>query len=297
MNGKLSSLALLVLVLLAGPASAQSASSPGRVNPFYAMDTSFNRPGLTAPQQMDLVKQLGYAGIAWTEQAPDQVKSTLGECEKRGLKMFTIYCAAQVNPNGDLTYSPELPRLMDTLKGHGTIIWLHLGGQGPALDRLTGREPLVQKLRALADMAAANGLRIAIYPHFGEWTARFGDATRLAKVVRHPQFGVTFNLCHCLAAGDERQIPQLLEQAGPMLLTVTLCGAETGVTGPQWNRLIQTLDKGSFDVGTVLRALDKAAFTGPIGYQGYGINGDARSILAPTMAAWQKLSAGQARKD
>ena len=35
--------------------------------------------------------------------------------------------------------------------------------------------------------------------------------------------------------------------------------------------------------------------TGPIGFQGYGIKGDARSILAPTMQAWRKLSAAAAR--
>ncbi len=289
MNYQKSSLALLVLVALAGPAVAQTAPSAGRANPFYAMDTSFNHQGLTVPQQLDLVKQLGYAGIAWTEQAPDQVQATRAECEKRGLKMFAIYCGAQVSAEGDLSTSSQLPRLMETLKGHGTIIWLNLRGQGPAIDRLTGQEPLQRKLRDLADKAAANDLRIAIYPHCGDWTARFGDATRLAKLVHHPQFGVTFNLCHCLATGDEGQIPELLEQAGPLLFTVTLCGADKGVKGPQWDRLIQTLDKGSFDVGTVLRTLRKADFSGPIGFQGYGIKGDPRSILAPTMAAWRKF--------
>jgi len=290
MKLELCGLAVAVLVALVTSAAAQTAPPAGLANPFYAMDTSFNRPGLATPGQLDLVKQLGYAGIAWTEQAPDQVKSTLAECEKRGLKMFTIYCAAQVSPQGDLSYSPQLPKLMETLKGHGTIIWLHLGGQGPAFDRLTGREALVRKLRALADVAAANGLRIAVYPHFGEWTARFGDATKLAKVVDHPQFGVTFNLCHCLAAGDERRIPALLEQAKPVLTTVTICGADSGVAGPQWNRLIQTLDKGTLDVRIVLGELKKTGFAGPVGFQGYGINGDARSILAPTMAAWKRLA-------
>ncbi|MGA2621629.1 MAG: TIM barrel protein [Thermoguttaceae bacterium] len=293
MKRELCGLAMAMLLAVAGSAAAQTASPAGLANPFYAMDTSFNRPGLTTPQQLDLVKQLGYAGIAWTEQAPDQVKAMRAECEQRGLKMFTIYCSAQVSPKGDLSYSPQLAKLMETLKGHGTIIWLHLGGQGPAFDRLTGREPLVLKLRALADVAAAAGGRIAIYPHFGEWTARFGDATKLAKLVDHPQFGVTFNLCHCLAAGDERLIPTLLEEAKPVLTTVTVSGADSGVAGPQWNRLIQTLDKGTFDVRIVLRTLKKTAFAGPIGFQGYGINADARSILAPTMGAWKKLAAEQ----
>ena len=150
-------------------------------------------------------------------------------------------------------------------------------------------EPALAKLRSLSDAAAAAGLRIAIYPHFGEWTARFGDATRLAKLVNHPAFGVTFNLCHCLAVGDEARIATLLEEARPVLFTATLSGADTGVTGPQWKQLIQTLDKGTFDTRSVLRKLKQIDFTGPIGFQGYGIRSDAPSILTPTIEAWRKF--------
>ena len=271
----------LVGALLAAPLHAADTAPAGLPNPFYAIYTAFDRPGLTLDQQFDLVKQLGFAGIAWTETAPEQAKATAEQLAKRGLKMHAIYCAASVTPEGDLKHSPNLPELMQVLKGHGTIVWLHIGGRGPAFEKLTGQEPAIAKLRALSDTAAANDLRIAIYPHVGEWTARFGDATKLARVVNHPKFGVTFNLCHCLALGDEQQIPALLDAAKPVLVTVTICGADSGVK--DWSRLIQTLDKGTFDNGVVLRKLKAIAFTGPIGFQGFGIAGDARSILAPTM--------------
>lgn len=283
--------AALCGIVAGGQALAAEAAQASLPNPFYAMDTAFRRPGLTTEQQLDLVKELGYSGIAWTEAAPEQAKATAESAEKRGLKMYTIYCAAAVTPEGDLKHSPNLTKLMEALKGHGTIIWLHIGGKGPAFDSLTGKEALVEKLRRLADTAAANDLRIAVYPHVGEWTARFGDATRLAKVVNHPRFGVTFNLCHCLAMGDEEKIPALLDDAKPVLVTVTICGADTGVKSAQWGRLIQTLDRGTFDQGIVLRKLKELGFSGPIGFQGYGIRGDARSILAPTIEAWRKLSA------
>jgi len=269
-------------------AAAATAVGP---NAFYAMDTSFARPGATLDQQLDLVKRLGYAGIAWHEQTSEEVKATVAAAEKRGLTMFTIYCAAKVTPGGDLTHSSALPALLKSLKGHGTIIWLHIGGKGPDFDSLTGKGLVVQKLRALADMAKANDLRIAIYPHLGEWTAKFGDASRVAKLVKHPNFGVTFNLCHCIATGDEAKIPTLLDDAKDVLTNVTISGADTGVTGGQWKQLIQTLDKGSYDVGIVLRKLKEIGFSGPIGFQGFGIHGDTRSILEPTMQGWKKLSA------
>jgi sugar phosphate isomerase/epimerase len=273
------------------------AAEPGHAglpNPFYAMDTAFARPGLTTEQQLDLVAKLGYAGIAWTETTPEKALAVAQQAEKRGLKMYTIYCRAAVTQQGDLTCSPQLPQLMAILKGHAAIIWLHIGGHGPAMDSLTAGQPLVKKLRSLADAAAANGQRIAIYPHVGEWTGRFADATKLARLVDHPSFGVTFNLCHTLAMGDERQIPSLLEAARPVLFTVTINGADSGVGKPDWRRLIRTLDQGTFDVGIVLRKLRQIGFTGPIGFQGYAISGDSRSILSPTIEAWRKLSAAAA---
>jgi len=288
---KLVMLAAATLSLLAGLAPTRAAEAPGLPNPFYAMDTAFQRAGLTQEQQFALVKELGYAGIGWHEEAPERAKANAEAMAKAGLKMSAIYCSAKATPEGTLTHSPKLAELMAALKGHETIIWLHVGGRGPAFDALTGKEPLVSTLRGLADTAAANGLRIAIYPHVGEWTARFADAVRLAEVVNHKQFGVSFNLCHAMAMGEEPDVPALLERAKPVLVTATICGADAGVKGGNWGRLIQTLDKGTYDVGIVLRKLKEIGFTGPIGFQGYGIKGDARSILAPTMEAWRKLSA------
>jgi len=292
MNRTIACLSVLLLGLLLSPAPA----AEGLPNPFYAMDTAFQRPGLTPGEQLDLVKKLGFAGVAWHETSPAQVKADLAEIEKRGLKMFTIYCGATVTPQGDLTYSPQLPALMEALAGHGTLVWLHIGGQGPAFDALSGQEPAVRKLRALAEQAKTRGLRVAIYPHVGEWTARFGDATKLAKRVNHPDFGVAFTLCHSLAMGDEARIPAMLQEAAPVLLSVTINGADKDVGTPQWGRLIQTLDKGTFDVGSVLGKLREIGYTGPIGFQGYGIQGDARSILAPTMKAWRRLSRAAAQQ-
>ena len=205
--------------------------------------------------------------------------------------MITIYCPAQVSPEGTLAYSPTLPALMETLKDHHTIIWLHVAGKGPAITNLTGDEPLFRQFRGLADIAATHGLKVSLYPHVGEWTARFAEATRVARLVKHPAFGVTFNLCHALAGGDEARIPALLEEAAPLLTTVSLSGADAGVVGADWKRLIQPLNQGTYDVGIVLRKLKQIGFTGPVGFQGYAIAADARSILEPTMAKWRALNA------
>jgi len=63
MKRRLVALACSVLV---APFAAVPAAEDGApmTNSFYAMDTAFQRPGLNAAQQLDVVKDLGFAGIA-----------------------------------------------------------------------------------------------------------------------------------------------------------------------------------------------------------------------------------------
>jgi sugar phosphate isomerase/epimerase len=285
----------MLFCLSAIPASARAEQLP---NPFYVMDTAFappfRHPKMTAGESFDMIKELGFSGVGWTEKAPQDVKADVEELEKRGMKMYAIYFQGKITPDGELTVSERMPAIMDVLKGHDTLLWLHISGKGPDFDTLTAQSPAVVKLRALAEAAKDHGLKIAIYPHLGEWTEKFGNVIRLAKLVDHPNLGVSFNLCHCLATGDEANIPALLTEARPVLLTVTICGADSGVHAPAadlWKKLIQPLGQGTFNISIVLNKLREIGFTGPIGFQGYGIAGEPRDILTPTVAAWRKLTA------
>ena len=99
-------------------------------NPFYAMDTAFappfRHPKMTAGESFDMIKELGFAGVGWTEKAPADVKSDVDELEKRGLKMYAIYFHGKVTPDGELTVSEQMPAIMDVLKGHQLFIGLTL---------------------------------------------------------------------------------------------------------------------------------------------------------------------------
>jgi sugar phosphate isomerase/epimerase len=90
--------------------------------------------------------------------------------------------------------------------------------------------------------------------------------------------------------GDEKLIPQLLQECRKHLFVVTLNGAdhEGG-----WDRLIQPLDRGEFDVPGFLVQLRNVGFTGPIGLQHFGVKGDSRENLSRSMLAWRKLVASQ----
>ena len=83
-----------------------------------------------------------------------------------------------------------------------------------------------------------------------------------------------------------KKIPELLKECRPHLFVVTINGAdhEGG-----WDRLIQPLDQGAFDVAEFLRQLRTINFNGPIGLQHYGVKGDARENLRRSRVAWQRL--------
>ncbi|MGB2821125.1 MAG: sugar phosphate isomerase/epimerase family protein, partial [Phycisphaerae bacterium] len=156
---------------------------------------------------------------------------------------------------------------------------------------LEGDPRAVRIIREIAGMAQQSGLRVALYPHTGDWLERVEDAVRVARKADRKNVGVMFNLCHWLKVADEKDPEPALKLAMPRLFAVTVNGADS-VTGPAgWDRLIQPLGRGSFDMLGFLKTLKRMGYAGPIGLQCYGIQGDAREHLAGSMAAWRKLSA------
>jgi len=281
----------LCLTVLAQAASAER-EGPRMRNPFFAMDTctKAHYPAsdvLSPDAQLDLLKELGYAGIAWTAGDPAQTRAVVLGCKKRGMKLFAHYVGATLRRDA-LEFPPTTLQELDALAGAHAVVWVHIGSPDYARSSPEGDATAVDALRRFADEAAARGLRVALYPHVGDWTERVQDCVRVAEKVGRPNLGVTFNLCHCLQVGDETRIPELLAQAAPRLFVVTINGADAGAAGASWNRLIQTLDRGTYDIGIVLRKLRELRYTGPIGLQGFGIGGDIRDNLARSMAAWRK---------
>jgi sugar phosphate isomerase/epimerase len=273
MNWRILSLAALVLTGLA------------RANPFFAMDTAVR--GL---DELDTVKQLGYDGIGWKSGPPEQLTAAAQQIRQHGLKLFSIYgYDGAVLTKTNLTWKSQLEADIIALKGTETIVWLPIVSQEFPKSSPDGDAVAVPALQRLADLAASNGVRLAIYPHTGNWAERVQDAVRLAKLVNRPNFGATFNLCHCLMVGDEAKIPELLAEAAPHLFLVTINGADAGAAATSWERLIQPLDAGSYDVGIVLRKLKELNYTGPIGLQGYGVKLPVKENLLRSMTGWRKL--------
>jgi sugar phosphate isomerase/epimerase len=122
----------------------------------------------------------------------------------------------------------------------------------------------------------------------GFYVATVEDAVRLAKKVDRKNVGASFNLCHFLKLNDEANLRQTLQMAKPYLFAVSINGADSGDTKTMaWNRLIQTLDRGSFDMCAFLKTLREIGYDGPIGLQCYAIPGDIRENLKRSIDAWR----------
>ncbi len=258
---------------------------PAGPSPFFAFDNAATDEKHKTPrEQAALLGELGYDGISSRggEHLPEMAK----ELDKHGLRLFSVYLGINIDPDQP-AYGPELLDAIEVMKGGNGMLWLFLRSKILKPSDPAGDDRAVKIIRDIADKAAKANLRIALYPHHAFWLERVEDCLRIAKKVDRKNVGATFNLCHWLRVDDEKNMKSLIEKAMPHLFVVTINGADSG--GKDWKTLIQTLDRGTFDMQRFLKTLYDAGFSGPIGFQGYGIGGDARDNLKRTMNAWREL--------
>jgi sugar phosphate isomerase/epimerase len=259
---------------------------PLEPNPFFAMDTATkDATHQTAKGQVEMVRELGYAGIGCT--AGKGLSEMAKELDKNGLRLFTVYLGINIDPDHP-KYGPELKETIEVLRGRNSMLWLFVRSKKIKPSDSAGDPRAVEILREVAEMAAEANVRVALYPHTGFWVERVEDAVRVVKQVNRKNVGVTFNLCHWLMVDEEKNAESLIKSAMPHLLVVTINGADSG--GKDWKTLIQTLDRGTFDIRGFMKTLRDSGYTGPIGFQGYGIGGDAYDNLKRTMNAWHELN-------
>ncbi|NLF10004.1 MAG: sugar phosphate isomerase/epimerase [Pirellulaceae bacterium] len=275
--------ALCFAINLFASADDDAGAKPKR--PFFAFDNGTGRGVVPLEDQARMLKELGYDGIGYTglTKIPEMLKAL----DAQGMKMFTVYSSMSVDPDKP-PYAPELKTAIEQLKGRDTIIWLNVLGGRPSSD--AEDERAVAVVGEIADLAAAAGLRVAFYPHVNNYVERVEDGLRLIEKAKRKNLGVAFNLCHFLKTDDEKNLDACIRAAAPHLFLVNINGADSGDTRKMsWDRLIQRLDSGSFDLGRLLKTLDEVNYTGPVCLQSYLVPGDMRENLARSIAAWRKL--------
>ena len=254
------------------------------LNPFFAMDTGTrDEEHVTFDQQIDMLAELGYDGMDHT--GVDRIDIKLDVLDQYGLNLYAIYLDAWADEE-EQWVNDGLEKVLPLLEHRPTCLWLPIRSNDYQPSDPAGDAGAIALIRRIAEKAAQYDLDIALYPHSFFLLQTVGDAVRLAKKVDRPNVGVTFNLCHWLRT-DKRDLEEVLTQAAPYLSMVTINGADHE---GDWDRLIQPLDAGEFEVGKVLDLLDALNYKGPIGLQGYGIGGSVHENLQRSMARWGELN-------
>jgi sugar phosphate isomerase/epimerase len=219
--------------------------------PFFALDNAAtDDKHKTAKEQVAMLKELGYDGIS--SRGGEGLAEMADELDKNGLQLFTVYLGVNIDSDQP-AYGQELIDAIEVLKGRNAMLWLFVRSNKLKPSDPAGDERAKKIIREVAEMAAKSKVRVALYPHHAFWVESVQDALRVAKDVDRANVGVTFNLCHWLRVGDEKNMKSLIESAMPHLFVVSINGADSG--GKDWKTLIQTLDRGTFDVRKFLDTL------------------------------------------
>ena len=272
------------LLLLLGTVVAVAAERPV----FFAMDTAARQP---AVECAEVLSTLGYAGLGGR---PSTAKAYALALKAKGLVLYNGYHVTNFSFE-QAELPADLTKAVDDLADTGATLWLGVNKvQLPAGAKAgpeSGDAIVIPQLRRLLAYAKPKGVKVSLYPHTGFWAAQFEACVRVADKVDDPSLGVTFNLCHWLKVeGSERDPLPLIKAALPRLNFITINGADTGDTQKLgWDKLIQPLGRGSYDVGGFVAKVRAAGYQGPFGFQGYGIKMDAKDLLQETMEGWRRI--------
>lgn len=246
--------------------------------PFFAFDNGLH--GIPDPPK--LLKELGYAGMGASGL---KVGGLVKQYQEAGLKVSSTYVGCHLDKTP--AYDPQFKDAIRELKGTGVVLWLTvLGGKHGQED-----EKAAAVVREIADLAEPSGLRVALYPHTGFYVATTADALRVVKRVDRKNVGATINLCHELMTDQGPKLDATIREAAPHLFLVSINGADVKRPGSSWDRLIQPLGRGDFDVCGFLKKLKAAGYRGPIGLQCYAVKGDPAENLKQSITAWREYLA------
>jgi sugar phosphate isomerase/epimerase len=259
--------------------------------PMFAFDNYMSTGEYTkTPVRVETLKELGYDGMSY--HGTKDILKTVETFEKAGLKLFITYLGINIDADDPAKqYDPNLKDAIKQLKGTDTMIWLYLTSKKHKHASEQGDGAAVKIIRDIADAAHESSLKIVLYAHVGCYSESFADILRIARKVNRRNVGISFNVCHWLKVDGDIDYRMILKKSLPYLFVVTTNGAETGDTKKMgWDKLIQTLDKGTFDNYKLLKYLKDIGYKGPIGFQGYSIKGDPKQNLANSMKAWRKIN-------
>ena len=251
---------------------------------FFPFDSGVGRgkPEWTPDRQAEALKAFGYDGIGYNFTTPEDLDAWNKALDARGLKLYSIYVGTKLGAR-----DPIPPKLVDAialLKGRQTLVWLNIQ-KDKAVKSGENDEEAVKIVRDVCAMAAKQGVRVALYGHFGFYVEDTEDCLRILEKSKCENLSASFNLCHELFSGNQDRLVEIIRKSAPRLALVSINGAD-----PATKRNILRLDQGALDVASILTSIRDAGYKGPVGLQCYGVPGEVEENLKANMDAWKKIT-------
>ncbi len=282
---KLNVLIVAILLSFFNSPTAQNFNPPF----FVFEDGLWNAKSNDAEYWSGLIKDSGFDGVELI--GLDKVDAMIPALQQNNLKLFTLYI--QVDIDKDVPYDARLKDYIKKYEGHITHLWIHVQSDLYGPSDAKGDKKCVKIISELAGFASGYGVKIAFYPHADFWVEKLDDGVRLAKKINKPNVGTVFNLCHFLKKDEKPKLAEKLKNAMPYLFLVSVNGADDGDTNNfNWERLIQPLGRGDYDVLNVLKILKELGYNNPVGLQCYNIKGQPEEFLKESVTAWRNYMAG-----
>ena len=246
--------------------------------PFYAFDNGL-RTIPTIEGKVKLLKDLGYVGVE-AHLGHDRLPEWLAALDKHGLTLNAVYSVPFLENPPD----PGLPESVKRMKGCATRIEL-------AIRSRTFKKPSdpagdakgADMLKRASDLCADTGPVVSVYPHTGFWTEKVEDGVRLARRVGRENVGTNFNLVHWHWVKQARPLKDVLKEAAPHLMSVTINNGTTK------GRKIAPLDEGDYDLVGFMKLLKKVGYTGQVGLQCWSIKEKSDVHLARSIKRWREI--------
>ncbi|RXZ79687.1 sugar phosphate isomerase/epimerase [Paenibacillaceae bacterium] len=266
------------------------------MNKLYAMDTFFYHSLGNYPFRIrcEMIRELGYDAAyltLWDEQAWQDSELLPAVKEEYGLEVAAVYAVL------DLTQSPEHPEaarmitMLEQLQGCSRVeLALTVGDGRFKLSDPEGDALAMEWLARLLPIAERKQLRLSLYPHVFFWLERWEDALRLIGKIGHPLLGMAFSSFHWYAI-DGTRLQEALSSCMPHLHAVSLCGSRKQSESAGLPATIECIDQGELDLFAFLALLRRYGYQGPVGFQGYGMGGDAFANLRRNKAVYEEMLA------
>jgi putative heme-binding domain-containing protein len=220
----------------------------------------FDRKKRGPVERVEMLRRLGFRRYAydWRDEHLPTFDTEVAELQRHGIELTAVWFPA-LDAHGR--------ELLAVLKKRQvkTQLWVTGGGE-PTKTAEEQRARIIaeaNRIRPIAEAAAAQGCTVALYNH-GGWFGEPDNQLAILEALRNPAVGIVYNLHHGHSHLD--QFAQLLKKLQPHLLALNLNGMVRG--GDQSGRKILPLGAGDLDL-ELLQTIQKSGYTGPIGILGH----------------------------